>query len=111
MNTTQLIRVMLVDDHAMVRKGLVAFLKNMPELELVGEACDGREAIEFCEQRQPDVILMDLGAGCLAGRGDWLPAEERLGRGTGRGYPASSWWATDPGTGGRPGLNPAPFRG
>ncbi len=60
MNTAQPIRVMLVDDHAMVRKGLVAFLKNMPELELVGEACDGQEAIEFCEQLQPDVILMDL---------------------------------------------------
>ena len=60
MNTAQPIRVMLVDDHAMVRKGLVAFLKNIPELELVGEACNGREAIEFCEQRQPDVILMDL---------------------------------------------------
>jgi two-component system, NarL family, response regulator LiaR len=60
MNTDRPIRVLLVDDHAMVRKGLVAFLKNMPELELVGEACDGREAIEFCEQRQPDVILMDL---------------------------------------------------
>ena len=60
MNTAQSIRVLLVDDHAMVRKGLVAFLKNMPELELVGEACDGREAIEFCEQYQPDVILMDL---------------------------------------------------
>ncbi len=60
MNATQPIRVMLVDDHAMVRKGLVAFLKNMPELELVGEACNGREAIEFCEQIQPDVILMDL---------------------------------------------------
>ncbi len=60
MNTAQPIRVMLVDDHAMVRKGLVAFLKNMPGLELVGEACDGREAIEFCERLQPDVILMDL---------------------------------------------------
>ena len=60
MNTAQPIRVLLVDDHAMVRKGLVAFLKNIPELELVGEACNGREAIEFCEQRQPDVILMDL---------------------------------------------------
>lgn len=60
MNTTQPIRVLLVDDHAMVRKGLVAFLKNTPELQLVGEACNGREAIEFCEQGQPDVILMDL---------------------------------------------------
>jgi two-component system, NarL family, response regulator LiaR len=63
MNTTQPmrpIRVMIVDDHAMVRKGLVAFLKNEPALELVGEAGDGREAIECCEQLQPDVILMDL---------------------------------------------------
>jgi len=54
------IRVMIVDDHTMVRKGLVAFLKNEPALELVGEACDGREAIECCERFQPDVILMDL---------------------------------------------------
>ena len=54
------IRVLIVDDHAMVRKGLVAFLKNQPEIDLVGEACDGREAIESCQQNQPDVILMDL---------------------------------------------------
>ena len=54
------IRVLIVDDHAMVRKGLVAFLKNQPELELIGEACDGREAIDSCQQNQPDVILMDL---------------------------------------------------
>ena len=63
MNTAQAvqpIRVLIVDDHAMVRKGLVAFLKNEPALELVGEARDGREAIECCEQLQPDVILMDL---------------------------------------------------
>ena len=60
MNATHPIRVLIVDDHAMVRKGLISFLKNKPELELVGEACDGREAIEYCEQLQPDVILMDL---------------------------------------------------
>ncbi len=60
MNTAQPIRVMIVDDHAMVRKGLIAFLKNEPTLELVGEARDGREAIESCERLQPDVILMDL---------------------------------------------------
>jgi two-component system, NarL family, response regulator LiaR len=60
MNTTQPIRVLIVDDHAMVRKGLISFLKNKPELELVGEARDGREAIEYCERLQPDVILMDL---------------------------------------------------
>ena len=60
MNATQPIRVLIVDDHAMVRRGLISFLKNKPELELVGEARDGREAIEYCEQLQPDVILMDL---------------------------------------------------
>jgi len=60
MKTSQPIRVMIVDDHAMVRKGLTAFLKNDPGLELVGEAQDGREAIENCERLKPDVILMDL---------------------------------------------------
>jgi len=54
------IRVMIVDDHGMVRRGLVAYLKNEPDLELVGEAKDGQEALQMCEQIQPDVILMDL---------------------------------------------------
>ena len=57
---TDPIRVLIVDDHAMVRKGLLAILKNNPELELVGEARDGREAIECCGQLKPDVVLMDL---------------------------------------------------
>jgi len=60
MSTTQPIRVLIVDDHAMVRKGLITFLKGKPELELVGEARDGREAIDYCERLRPDVILMDL---------------------------------------------------
>ncbi len=54
------IRVMIVDDHAMVRKGLAAFLRVKPDLELVGEASDGAEALLVCEQSRPDVILMDL---------------------------------------------------
>lgn len=54
------IRVMLVDDHDMVRRGLAAFLKAKTDLELVGEARDGREALQICERTQPDVILMDL---------------------------------------------------
>jgi NarL family two-component system response regulator LiaR len=56
----QIIRVMLVDDHAMVRRGLDAFLRNVEDFELVGEACDGREAVELCATARPDVILMDL---------------------------------------------------
>lgn len=54
------IRVMVVDEHGMVRKGIVAFLKNNPQLEIVGEAENGREAVELCERLQPHVILMDL---------------------------------------------------
>lgn len=57
---TDTIRVMLVDDHDMVRKGLGVFLKVKADLELVGEARDGKEAIGLVESVQPDVILMDL---------------------------------------------------
>jgi NarL family two-component system response regulator LiaR len=51
---------MIVDDHNMVRRGLTTMLKVRPDLELVGEASDGREALQVCRQSQPDVILMDL---------------------------------------------------
>jgi NarL family two-component system response regulator LiaR len=54
------IRVMIVDDHDMVRKGLSAFLLVSDELELVGEADDGQEALRLCERVRPDVILMDI---------------------------------------------------
>ncbi len=54
------IRVMLVDDHAVVRSGLGAFLSVMPDLKLVGEAENGEEAIVRCGLLKPDVVLMDL---------------------------------------------------
>ncbi len=54
------IRVLLVDDHMMVRRGLVTVLKIFDDLELAGEAATGREAIQLCIQKQPDVVLMDL---------------------------------------------------
>jgi two-component system, NarL family, response regulator LiaR len=60
MSPTQLIRVMLVDDHPMVRKGLATILKVYDDLELVGEAANGEDAIQLCAQVLPDVILMDL---------------------------------------------------
>lgn len=53
-------RVLVVDDHAMVRRGLAAFLRAKPDLLLVGEAAGGGEAITLCERLQPDVVLMDL---------------------------------------------------
>lgn len=54
------IRVMLVDDHTMVRKGLATFLKIFDELLLVGEAENGAAAIKLCNEVKPDVILMDM---------------------------------------------------
>lgn len=54
------IRVMVVDDHAVVRSGLKAFLMVFDDLELVGEASSGQEAIQLTERVQPDVILMDI---------------------------------------------------
>jgi NarL family two-component system response regulator LiaR len=61
MTESKPIRVMLVDDHPMVRRGLAVFLKaKEPELQLVGEAYDGEEAVRLCDQLRPDVILMDL---------------------------------------------------
>jgi two-component system, NarL family, response regulator LiaR len=60
MSEEQPIRVMLVDDHAVVRSGLGAFLYAFDDLELVGEAGSGQEALEKCRTLQPDVVLMDL---------------------------------------------------
>ena len=54
------IRVMIVDDHGMVRRGLGTILNVRVDLELVGEASSGAEALELCQQTEPDVILMDL---------------------------------------------------
>ncbi|NDJ77907.1 MAG: response regulator transcription factor [Chloroflexi bacterium] len=51
---------MIVDDHEMVRTGLAAFLKVHPDLEMSGEAGSGQEAIALCQQRCPDVVLMDM---------------------------------------------------
>lgn len=60
MSESNPIRVMIVDDHDMVRRGLATFLRVKADLELVGEASNGQEALQVCEQARPDVILMDL---------------------------------------------------
>jgi NarL family two-component system response regulator LiaR len=56
----ELISVLLVDDHAMVRQGVKAFLITQPDVSVVGEAGSGAVAIKLAEQHVPDVILMDL---------------------------------------------------
>lgn len=60
MTETRPIRVIIVDDHAMLRRGLKFFLKGFVDLELVGEAAGGKEAIALCAQTEPDVVLMDM---------------------------------------------------
>jgi len=54
------IRVLSVDDHALLREGISALVGNQTDMELVAEACDGREAVELFRKHQPDVTLMDL---------------------------------------------------
>jgi DNA-binding NarL/FixJ family response regulator len=54
------IRVLIADDHTYFRKGLRALLKAIPDVEIVGEAADGDEAVELTIAHQPDVILMDI---------------------------------------------------
>ncbi len=60
MTPPERIRVLLVDDHDMVRQGLAVFLQVCDDLELAGEATTGAEAVQMCAEVQPDVVLMDL---------------------------------------------------
>jgi DNA-binding NarL/FixJ family response regulator len=60
MSTEGTIRIMCVDDHPLVRKGVASILANEPDMELVAEASDGREAVEKFREFHPDIVLMDL---------------------------------------------------
>jgi CheY-like chemotaxis protein len=61
------IRVLIADDHAIVRKGLCALLATEPDIEVIGEAQDGHEVIAEAQKLHPDVILMDLVMPCMNG--------------------------------------------
>jgi DNA-binding NarL/FixJ family response regulator len=54
------IRVLVADDHGIVRKGLRFVLERQDDLEVIGEASDGREAVRICEQASPNVVVMDI---------------------------------------------------
>ncbi|MDK2824618.1 MAG: hypothetical protein PWQ67_722 [Clostridia bacterium] len=53
-------KVLLVDDHALFRKGIASLLNDLPELEIIGEASNGREGIEKAKELNPDIIIMDV---------------------------------------------------
>ena len=70
------IRVLIVDDHAIVREGLRTLLSEEAEIEVVGEAANGGEAIKLAATRRPNVILMDL----VMPEVDGIEAIRRIGR-------------------------------
>lgn len=60
-------RILIADDHEVVRKGLVALLQQQPDWQVCGEATDGREAVDKAQQLQPDVVILDIGMPSLNG--------------------------------------------
>lgn len=69
MTAAQKIRVLIVDDHAMVRQGLRAVLQSYPNIEVVGEAANGEDGVACVQKLQPAVIVMDIGMPNLDGIG------------------------------------------
>lgn len=65
------VRILIVDDHAVVRAGLLALLDGEPGFAVVGETGDGQEAVRLTERLRPDVVLMDLRLTDVAGAGEW----------------------------------------
>lgn len=61
------IRVLLADDHTLVRAGIRSLLETLPGIQVVAEASDGREALDLIEQHRPDVVLMDIAMSELNG--------------------------------------------
>jgi two-component system, NarL family, response regulator LiaR len=59
-DSAQRITVVIVDDHAVVRQGVRVFLETQSDVEVIGEAASGAEAVELCSESAPDVVLMDL---------------------------------------------------
>lgn len=61
------IRVVLVDDHEIMREGMTVLLSKHPEIQVVGQAADGRKALELVDQLKPDIVIMDVGMPNLNG--------------------------------------------
>ena len=61
------VRLVIVDDHSLFRKGLVGLLEEMPDFLVVGEASNGQEAIGVIEKSKPDIVLLDINMPVLDG--------------------------------------------
>src|SRR5579862_8759357 len=59
-NTSAAVRIIVADDHHVVRTGFAALLDTQPDFAVVGTACDGAEAVRICRKLSPDVVLMDV---------------------------------------------------
>jgi two-component system, NarL family, response regulator NreC len=62
-----MIRILIADDHGIVRNGLKLLLERIPDMQVVGEAADGREAVRLARELEPDIIVMDIGMPLLNG--------------------------------------------
>jgi DNA-binding NarL/FixJ family response regulator len=60
-------RIVLADDHAILREGIRALLEDQHDMAVVGEAADGRKAVELAREQSPDIVVMDIGMPLLNG--------------------------------------------
>lgn len=74
---TNPLRLVVVDDHALFRRGLVGLLEEMPEFQVAGQAANGEQALTLIEETQPDIILLDLNMPILDGIGTLRALRER----------------------------------
>src|SRR5471030_2124304 len=75
---SQALRLVLADDHEVTRTGFVALLAGHPQFEVVGQARDGQEAVELCEQLLPDIVILDIRMPVLNGLGAVRILQQRL---------------------------------
>ena len=75
---TDVLRLVLADDHEVTRTGFVSLLAGLAQFEVVGQASDGLQAVELCEQLLPDIVILDIRMPGLNGLGAARLLQERL---------------------------------